>query len=550
MSAALVRLYRLATGTADRATPRAVPAAPAVADEPRIVSELRELLEARYGADCAPVIRRFVMRSRLAFHDAAYRPDTVLISDEEADRHLFEEGPVPAQLPLALAIERTAYDTTHMPVDVQLELRGLRPQFAGVNDDKSLSRDGERPVLLRDDVLHPQEQVHRTDGSRRSLLSSALVFSEPLSQTKFSSIEAIGFRSKFFFDHIVTRVPDQLAVRYQRLFWQRAGALSPGSSNKSLHAAASVPQGFYWVPASYKYTVLLISVHTYLAVQDLALDISALDPALYELPTAHNRVLFEYGALHAAVDFIDERLLGIHPRVYPRALSLAATPFAAVDWQAVVDERRAVSLAQFDADSASTPMELLVEHSVYYAFFNNAEEAPVLHTATSRSSTPGTDSEASYAGTPDDDDEDDEVSLEFKTPRSVNPTPRPSTLTGFLSAAVAAAAAADSATLTDYNNPQLRRSPVRPQPSPRLYLSPARAPPLPPPALLHQTPLRSVADVAGAAQSDDHSEVSPDTAVAAAAEQSSTSASIEARAVLTRAIVEKANQRLRSGAAH
>jgi hypothetical protein len=549
------------------------PAAPATAvapDEPLVVGELRQRLEARYGADRAPTIHRFVMRSRIAVQEASVCVDTVFVVEDQSHRYLFEEGPAPAQLPLALVIERTAHDTTLMPVAVQLGLRGLRSQFAPPPsdgaDDRSLSSEDALLAQIRDDLLDPQEKV-RCVGGGRTLLSSVLMFHEPRSQTSFTSIDAIGFQVDFFFAHVATRVPNDLAVRYQRLFWRRRDARSPGSSNKSLHGLAGGAHDFYWVPASYKYTALLLSVHAYLSAHDAAGP--ACGTTVHELPTTHNCVLFEYGALHAAVDFIDEQLLGIHPRIYPRTLELTAVPFATVDWQALRDERRTAD--GDDANDGTATMEMLVEHCIYYAFISDADEPPMTSVSPSRSHTPESDSEVVYVGAqPTGDDEEDEVSLNFQTPRSVHPTPRPSTLTGFfdlaIAAAVGAAPVADSETLTDHGAAEspmlLLKTPLRaqigplsPGRSPRAQigaLSPGRLPPLPPPQLiLQQTHWRSVADVAGAAQSDDCSDASPADhgSVPVLAEQSSTSASIEARAILTRTILQKAKQELRAAAA-
>jgi hypothetical protein len=576
MSASLVRLLRMVTGggsTARDARP-AAPAAAVVPDEPRVVGELRDRLEARYGADRAPTIHRFVMRSRIAVQEASVCVETVFVVEDQSHRHLFEEGPAPAQLPLALVIERTAHDTTRMPVTVQLGLRGLRSQFAPPPpssdgaDDRSLSSEDALLAQIRDDLLDPQEKV-RCVGGGRTLLSSVLVFDEPLSQTRFTSIDAIGFQVDFFFAHVATRVPNELAVRYQRLFWRRRDARSPGSSNKSLHGLAGGAHDFYSVPASYKYTPLLLSVHAYLSAHDAAG--LARGTTEHELPTAHNCVLFEYGALHAAVDFIDEQLLGIHPRIYPHAFELTAAPFAVVDWQALYDERRTANDDDDNSDGVGT-MEVLVEHCIYYAFISDADEPPMASVSPSRSHTPDSESEVGYVGAqPAGDDEEDEVSLNFQTPRSVHPTPRPSTLTGFFDLAIAAAVGAgpvvDSETLTDHGaaepSPLLLKTPLRAQigplspgrTPPRAQigpLSPSRSPPLPPPQLiLQQTHWRSVADVAGAAQSDDCSDASPADHGGAPmlAEQSSTSASIEARAILTRTILQKANQDLRAAAA-
>lgn len=551
MSDALRRLYRMATG-ADKEQRAAASAdrTPALTtvpfEKPLIVQELEQIFEMRYGVGNAPQIRYFPMRSKLTFDAQSGTLKSTAAAPADGER--------PEHLPVALAIERIYYDTTHMPVDVQLQLHGLRPQFVTQEEARKTGR--LPPIRLRDDVLPPRESSRYT----RTLLQSALVFKEPLSQTQFSSVEAIGFNATFFFSAIAVPVSDELASRHQRLFWPGRATFSPGSSNKSLHSSGTL--GFYWVPLSYKYTVLLINVHAYLAVQDACrdpafhFDSNTVDPAVYELPSTNTRVLFEYAALHAAADFIEEHLLGIHPRFYPPDLTLSALPFASVSWSAVESERSALlePSALFDG-SERPPMELYTEHLVYFAYFDNVDEqpgSPALQSASPALLSQRSDScTGSYEESDDDEDEDD-VSLNFTTPRTANPTPRAATLAGFLDGSAAAALASD--TVSDHGF--MRSSPVRMHVSPaRVHVSPARIQQSParlsqsgtlhealPPrraSVTHDAPINT----AGTAQSDDHSEPSPTSEVSLAPVVSEQSSS-EIPAALTAEILRDANKRL------
>lgn len=537
MSDALRRLYRMATG-ADKEQRTAATAVgvsrPTVVpfEKPLLVQELEQLLETRYGVGAAPKIYCFPMRSRLTFDAQSGVLQSVAAPTDES-------GERPEHLPVALAIERIYYDTTYMPVDVQLQLHGLKPQF--VTQEAALRKSGRLPpIRVRDDVLPPRESSAYT----RALLQSALVFKEPLSQTRFSSVEAIGFNAAFFFSAIAVPVSDELASRHQRLFWPGRAAFSPGSSNKSLHNSGTL--GFYWVPLSYKYTLLLVNVHAYMAVQDACrdpafhFDCNTVDPAVYELPSTNTRVLFEYAALHAATDFIEEHLLGIHPRFYPPDLTLSALPFASASWSAVESERSALRepSALFD-ESERPPMELYTEHLVYFAYFDKVDEqpgSPAPQSASPASLSERSDSRTGSYEESDDEDEDD-ASLNFTTPRTANPTPRAATLASFLDGS---AAALVSDTVSDHGF--VRASPVRIQQSPaRLSQSVLPHGAVPPrrTSATQDAPISMV----DTAQSDDHSEPSPTSEVSLVPAVSEHSSS-ELPAALTAEILRDANKRL------
>lgn len=447
MSGGLVRLIK----SVMRASQDKSDAAPAVAEprdnRPPIVREIDALLSERFGAQ-RPEIFRYTMTSEI---EVVSDPDGTLVpqctnaflSKEPEHRDLFTDGGEPAELPLALYIERVGYDTSRMPVDVQIEFRGLRPQFVVCSRDQSLDRTG---AALRDDVLLGGQSLLR---DRKTLLSSALLFTEPLSGTRFSSIEAIGFSGSFFFMHVAQRVPERLTGRLQRLFWAKQAVLSPSNSAKSLHAGAGIA-AFYWVPLTYQYTALLRSVHTYLVVQQACqdpgthFDARLTDGALYELPHGHNCLLFDHADLHRAVDFIEERLLGVHPRLLPNDTLVDMEPFGSLDWNTVVEERGAVGLG----GAVRTGLVCMVQFVVYYAFFSRADEQPP---STNSRSTP---SASSYEGSADDQ------SLEFTTPRTVvNNTPRLPTPRLPTADAFVAASATLSDTLPDYQ--ALVQSPLR-----------------------------------------------------------------------------------------
>lgn len=562
MSNELVRLYRIATcapreaGASDQTTAAVAAADDNTFEQPRSIYELERLLDARYGSAHAPKIYWFVMHTKIQFraeamavHPTPYNVLTEFTLQEPTHRHLVTDA-ASARLPLALAIDRISYDAERMPIDIQLQLTGLQPQFVvdavAPASSPPLTRAPRRAseqraatIQLRDDLLRARERVPRA-GPGHALLASVRMFRDAISGATFSSIEALGFSAAFLFATIVTPVGEELARRYQRLLWpSRFGTFSPSSSNRSLHTSAS--PAFYWLPVSYKYTPLLRNVHAYLAAQtmcrDPSFDPTTADTSACELPATNSRVLFEYTALHAAVDFIESHLIGVHPRINPRELLPIPLPFTSLNWASAERERSALGIVK----ESLADMELCVEHAVYYAFIDNAEEAP--ESLGSASVSPSLESQGGNDNDDDNtiittstitdsyDDDDDDASLEFQTPRSApttaRSTPRPLTLTGFLDMSGAPQA---HETLIDHYN--MRTSPLR--------ASPARS---------AQPSTRSSAlDLIGTAQSDDCSEPSPgggDTTESITPSGSEPSSSSVQTAVM-RSILDGANKRLRA----
>ena len=402
MSGGLVRLIRSAFGTKQEEA--AAPASPGatVDQRPPLIRHIEQLLTERYGAQC-PKIYRYRMTSQLSLHqsqDGTLKPSYTnqFWWSEREHRELFEDDGEPQQLPLVLHIERVAYETTRMPIDVQIEFCGLRPQFVIGTREQSLDR---TRAPLRDDILLANQPLMR---DRNTLLSSALLYSEPVTGAHFCSVEAIGFHASSFFA-MLQRVPESMANRIQRLFWSRHEALSPGNSTKSLHHSTGVG-AFYMVPLSNRYTPLVRNVHTYLAVQQACLDpgfhFDTVDSALFDLPCTSTAVIFEHADLHRAVDFIEDRLLGTHPRIHPNHTGLVMEPAAHVDWPSVILERE----YRPDVDAGGyLGLVCTVQLVVYYVFVDRAEEQPPL----ARSHSDIDDVASSY-------DECD--SVEFVTPRT------------------------------------------------------------------------------------------------------------------------------------
>jgi len=462
MSDALRRLYQYATGRhGEKSAHRAEESEP---DDkrPLVIRDLEKLLSVRLGVD-RPKIHRVRIGIETVFSEngdeiVCEQTPRLVFGGDATHLRLCSKSVEKSKRPLVLAIERVCYDTVAMPIDVQVELLGLEPQFTLATDidapvappavDNAIGR-GIRSSSLRDDLWSARQKREPGD-SRKLLLCAATPYSEPAANACFCSIEAIGFDSLFFFEHIVQRVPDEIAERLPRLFWSKGVAYSPTSSAKTLHHGAG-QSAFYWVPLLYKYTTLLLNVRAYLVAQKLYangddIDRHPLSRAVDDLPQGESKVLFEYTDLHAVTTFIDEQLIGIHPRFCINDFRVDIVPLAYDTWAAAMEARTAhgsLSRVLTAYDSASTDananrqtgsMRCDGEFDVYYIFSDNAHEPPdLLETSIVVQSEDTT--EASY-----EDDDDDDASLSFKTPRSVyttHNTPRPPpTLASFLSMAV------------------------------------------------------------------------------------------------------------------
>lgn len=370
-----------------------IPSATPEADKPSLICAFEQLLAARFPKS-TPQIYRYFMKTGFQFchdathqHDAAYHYKTILRFENEAHKKEFEtQHTAPHRLPHVLAIGRTAYNTRSMPVDVQVHLAGLqykREVRLGVYQNIGAS--------LRDDVLAATSYMPSGDRPKM-LLTRALICEEPLTNTVFGSVEAIGFDSTHFFKSVAKRAPDSAIGKYQRLLgiencWY---GITPQASindedndiiqesRHERHVESAIPI-YFLVPISYKYTGLLTSVHTYLAMQrlrkQLGYDVSPelVDPSVYELPRGSADVLFAYSDLHAVVEFIDERLVNAHPTFHPFSLQLTIEPFVAESWRAVEEERFAIrntlSSLNEHMQPADPTMGCDVDLVVYYAFF-------------------------------------------------------------------------------------------------------------------------------------------------------------------------------------
>ena len=568
MSGAFIyRLYRRATAGRDDddgntgATEETVQGLPV----PRVIQSLENLSKER--CDDARTYH-FLMHTkvRLLQHGdgrlaVANEQDVTFNYQESEHRYLFVPGveQVSAkQLPIVLSITRTGYDMTQIPVDLQAHLAGLLSQF---DCEDSLSDDAfkRHRVFAVDDVLDAGLRATQV----RQLLIGARIFQGQSVQTTFSSLDAVGFEAGHFYNHIVTRVSDGAAVRLKRLFWKACAPLSRPASVSSLHTAFAGIPAIYTVPLTYKYTRLVVAVHAYLSAQEVQSDVSfasgLVDPQLYKLPTSRHYVFFEQAALHDAVDFINNNLIGIHRRIFPHSLTALISPLLEAGWDALASKRKIISIDSIDRrldDASGRPAELTltIEHQVYYTFLNGAENPPAPPRLPSHSFSHTDSSLETESLLESSSDDDDDVSLDFQTPRTAAPTPRvlsrPS-LNEFINIAKGATAAAESETIPDPWHVPMRTSLGAPRPAPPKPVGPVEQP-APAPAVaaaaLQKTPARIMArvpphlELAGAAQSDDYSEASVSSAEPTFTSDASTVS--DTKMQLARTVLTEANRRL------
>lgn len=325
-------------------------------------------------------------------------------------------------MPYALSALLVGYDASEMPFDTQISLRGFSTET-----ERELGTRTPTDAELRDHILYADRVVPR--GSKPfSLLTRPLVCEEPITGVTFASIEAVGFSSQdFWSNRVARRVPESKAASVARLF---ARPPPDSAAAAAVHGSDSGGRGFYYVPLEYHYTSLLVRVHVYLTLQALRrdsvyeIDAESIDPATYELPTNSKFVIFESGSLMAAIRYIDERLVNVHPVFQPGRLRAMLEPHQYNNWTDAWNSRQntgrtlnAVSQAHGEAQrrveyaGESKTLSCHATFLIFYATFRRESIAggnvlDAVSVSQSLAATAGHN--GAVTDVDDDDDEDDE----------------------------------------------------------------------------------------------------------------------------------------------
>lgn len=239
--------------------------------------------------------------------------DVEFLNDDAMTVEDFFRRPAKPRLLCAFA---TAHSGTRMPVDTIFGLKSKEVQ------QPTSSGNGSGNAYTSGSIL-----LHRFTSENREVLplyGNALIFEEPLTKTRFSSIEAINFSSVDFYLHIAKRVEIADAPHIARLFcinnYQR---LMRRQHIPCMRHAIS-DQCFFLVPLKYAYQSLLTRVHIYLSVRQhhadqyhlsssASGDVLNNDPSIYILPKTPDFVIFDCDSLSNVIQFIDSQLINAHP---------------------------------------------------------------------------------------------------------------------------------------------------------------------------------------------------------------------------------------------
>jgi len=247
--------------------------------------------------------------------------------------------------PHALSVVLASYDTRPMPFDMQLSIGGMR-----LSAEPRLGERRDSDACLRDYVLpRSAERPRGGDDEPIALLTRPLVCEESLTDTRFGSIEAIGFDSADLFERVVQLVDRETdprrCERLALLFGARQGSLGAlgalfGGDAQSAAAHHSTPRRrrFCLLPIGYEFTSLLVRVHIYLTMRALRhsrvheVPRDAIDRSLYELPYSSELLVFPHDELHEVVDFINRNLVDVHPQFDPFRITAHLAPFDQASW--------------------------------------------------------------------------------------------------------------------------------------------------------------------------------------------------------------------------
>jgi len=426
------------------------PPTPLVSEVPPIIKHFTDILDEqcltqrfRLGVVCADasfcIVEEQVRRGLTTF-------------DQEMDvavsgvlrRNVVLERKINGVAPHALSIVLAAHDASDMPFDTQLSLSGFSAQR-----EQRLGHAQASDAPLRDQVLLRNSYAPRGSEKQRAMLARPLVCEEPITGTRFGSIEAIGFDSARLFDSVLTLVDSERApehcARLARLFGAHQSPLGT-IVHASRGARASTGGGggasasrlrFYLLPIEYEYTYLLVRVYTYLVMHALRnssiyeVPPDAIDAALYEVPYSSEHLVFTHADLLRVVDFVNEHLVDVHPQFDPHRIRARLAPFDSASWvdawnRVRTEERRRTHQTSDGAANCvllgqhrTTPSRLQcsVKIFIFYALLPVPAPAPARSRTRARGANGVLDSyyaqqetfvDRLLAGTADEEDEDED----------------------------------------------------------------------------------------------------------------------------------------------
>lgn len=240
-------------------------------------------------------------------------------------------------LPYALAVQLVGYDMSQMPFDLQVTLKGFATSGGRYMADRAFTY---IDAPLNDVIVRRGCKVPRHTQTPESLLSRPLVCTERLTGVRFASIEAVGFDSRYFWALVAVRANEAKNSDYARFFVSLGTSATVGGDPSALHGSASNSgrYGFYYVPKKYRFTSLLVRVHTYLVLQRVRhestyeIEPDAINARHYKLQETDENVIFEANSLKEVVRYVDDCLVNAHPLFFPMKCTANLQPVMHTSW--------------------------------------------------------------------------------------------------------------------------------------------------------------------------------------------------------------------------
>src|SRR5690606_33738890 len=88
----------------------------------------------------------------------------------------------------------------------------------------------------------------------------------------------------------------------------------------------------------YDFASLLLRVHIYLTLQQLRratiyeIDLDAIDESLYQTHYDNENLIFQRDSLNAAVAYVRDNLVDVHPTFYPTQIAVQLEPHCHASW--------------------------------------------------------------------------------------------------------------------------------------------------------------------------------------------------------------------------